>query len=198
MWGIEFSGSQRFIIIGCLLGITTFLINLKFVTLFPCICGFYWNLCMWEALVKPSDHTFCLFIWYMYIFWNVNTVDLVIIITSCGYIFILCDLFCKISLSNTSHRIVSYSHCVVYITSQEHAYLFNGSLYLWPPSPSSPSPVSVWHQSNWFCSSEFGFSIPYVRPHCICLALSDVFHVHNALKVPHVTESKIFSSVVAE
>ena len=96
---------------------------------------FYWNLCMWEALVSLVIILFCLFIWYMYIFWNVNT-DLVIIITSCGYtFFILCDLFCKISLSNTSHRIVSYSHCVVYITSPEHAYLFNGSLYLWPPSP---------------------------------------------------------------
>lgn len=38
MWGIEFSGSQKVHYHWLSIRITTFLINLKFVTLFPCIC----------------------------------------------------------------------------------------------------------------------------------------------------------------
>lgn len=64
--------------------------------------------------------------------------------------------------------------------------------------PLAPAPSPSGTNQTGSVPLSLGFPIPYVRPHCICLALSDVFHVHNALKVPHVTESKIFSSVVAE
>ena len=39
MWGIEFSGSQKVHYHSLSVRITTFLINLKFVTLFPYICN---------------------------------------------------------------------------------------------------------------------------------------------------------------
>ena len=60
-----------------------------------------------------------------------------------------------------------------------------------PPSPSGT------HQTG-SVSLCLGFLSPYVISYSICLLVSGVFHVHNALKVHHVPESKIFSSVVAE